>query len=288
MRARASRPGSASCSSSAARPPCTPPEAIRLLIVSVAATLRAPDLGPGADAGGGRSADLRHGGSGRCHAPAGKRGANFLGLMVEVSTGSLGGFSRVASRPAGRRRQHQTGRKGPASFAEGFSTNLLVSTVVSRSWTSTWPRSTCRSWTSRTTRGWASTSTSTSSTGARAVARADAFVFVTPEYNHSFPASLKNALDYLYGRVGGQGRRHRLLRRRLGRRCGPPPRSSRCSRRCAWCRWSRPSSIPFFAQFLTDGRRVRRQRPSSSRRRARAMLDELLRLTGALKQLRTA
>jgi len=29
------------------------------------------------------------------------------------------------------------------------------------------------------------------------VARADGFVFVTPEYNHSYPASLKNALDYL-------------------------------------------------------------------------------------------
>lgn len=26
----------------------------------------------------------------------------------------------------------------------------------------------------------------------------DAFVFVTPEYNHSMPASLKNAIDYLY------------------------------------------------------------------------------------------
>ncbi|WP_344439026.1 NADPH-dependent FMN reductase, partial [Actinomadura bangladeshensis] len=26
----------------------------------------------------------------------------------------------------------------------------------------------------------------------------DAFVFVTPEYNHSFPAALKNALDYLH------------------------------------------------------------------------------------------
>ena len=29
------------------------------------------------------------------------------------------------------------------------------------------------------------------------VERADAFVFVFPEYNHSFPASLKNALDFL-------------------------------------------------------------------------------------------
>ncbi len=30
------------------------------------------------------------------------------------------------------------------------------------------------------------------------VSRADGFVFVTPEYNHSFPASLKNAIDYLH------------------------------------------------------------------------------------------
>ncbi|MEU4127897.1 NADPH-dependent FMN reductase [Streptomyces wuyuanensis] len=31
-----------------------------------------------------------------------------------------------------------------------------------------------------------------------AVARADAFVVVTPEYNRSFPASLKQAIDYAY------------------------------------------------------------------------------------------
>ncbi|MFC4018851.1 NADPH-dependent FMN reductase [Micromonospora sp. GCM10011542] len=30
------------------------------------------------------------------------------------------------------------------------------------------------------------------------VGRADAFVVVTPEYNHSFPASLKQAIDYAY------------------------------------------------------------------------------------------
>ncbi|QIX28730.1 NAD(P)H-dependent oxidoreductase [Nocardioides sp. JQ2195] len=30
------------------------------------------------------------------------------------------------------------------------------------------------------------------------VDRADAFVIVLPEYNHSFPAALKNALDYLF------------------------------------------------------------------------------------------
>ena len=34
---------------------------------------------------------------------------------------------------------------------------------------------------------------------ARKVAELDAFVFVTGEYNHGIPASLKNALDYVYG-----------------------------------------------------------------------------------------
>jgi NAD(P)H-dependent FMN reductase len=33
---------------------------------------------------------------------------------------------------------------------------------------------------------------------AETVARFDGFVFVTPEYNHSIPAALKNALDFLY------------------------------------------------------------------------------------------
>lgn len=33
---------------------------------------------------------------------------------------------------------------------------------------------------------------------ADAVAPLDAFVFVTPEYNHSLPAALKNALDHLF------------------------------------------------------------------------------------------
>ena len=33
---------------------------------------------------------------------------------------------------------------------------------------------------------------------AQEVNRAEAFVVVTPEYNHSFPASLKQAIDYAY------------------------------------------------------------------------------------------
>jgi NAD(P)H-dependent FMN reductase len=31
------------------------------------------------------------------------------------------------------------------------------------------------------------------------LSRADAYVVVTPEYNHGYPASLKNALDWTYG-----------------------------------------------------------------------------------------
>lgn len=33
----------------------------------------------------------------------------------------------------------------------------------------------------------------------QAIAACDTFIFVTPEYNHSFPAALKNAIDWLYG-----------------------------------------------------------------------------------------
>lgn len=31
------------------------------------------------------------------------------------------------------------------------------------------------------------------------IAEADGYIFVTPEYNHSIPGSLKNAIDYVYG-----------------------------------------------------------------------------------------
>src|SRR4051812_42599136 len=33
---------------------------------------------------------------------------------------------------------------------------------------------------------------------ARTIASYDAFIFVTPEYNRTVPASLKNAIDFLY------------------------------------------------------------------------------------------
>jgi NAD(P)H-dependent FMN reductase len=38
----------------------------------------------------------------------------------------------------------------------------------------------------------------------RKIAAADAFVFVTPQYNWGYPAALKNALDHLYREWGGK------------------------------------------------------------------------------------
>ena len=36
------------------------------------------------------------------------------------------------------------------------------------------------------------------------ISEADGYVIVTPEYNHGYPASLKNALDYLFHEWGGK------------------------------------------------------------------------------------
>ena len=45
----------------------------------------------------------------------------------------------------------------------------------------------------------------------------DAFVFVTPEYNYSFNAATKNAIDYLFREWAHKAGRHRQLRRDRGR-----------------------------------------------------------------------
>jgi NAD(P)H-dependent FMN reductase len=39
---------------------------------------------------------------------------------------------------------------------------------------------------------------------AEQVARADGYVLITPEYNHGYPAVLKNALDHLYAEWNGK------------------------------------------------------------------------------------
>ncbi|SFP70254.1 NAD(P)H-dependent FMN reductase [Geodermatophilus dictyosporus] len=117
------------------------------------------------------------------------------------------------------------------------------------------------------------------------VSRADAFVFVTPEYNHSFPASLKNALDYLsvewadkaaglvtYGGVSAGLRASSALKPVLGAlRLLPVVEAV---------------SVPFFAQFVDeDGRFVPNVELEAG---GKAMLDELARVTPALRALRAA
>jgi NAD(P)H-dependent FMN reductase len=114
------------------------------------------------------------------------------------------------------------------------------------------------------------------------VAAADAFVFVTPEYNYGVPPSLINALDFLsaewaykaagfvsYGGVSGGVRAVQMAKLVLtSLKVVPLPEAV---------------SIPFFtklidAQGVFDG--------SAQDAPAKAMLDELARWTGALATLR--
>lgn len=117
------------------------------------------------------------------------------------------------------------------------------------------------------------------------VARADAFVFVTPEYNHSLPAGLKNALDFLhvewadkaagivsYGGVSAGLRAATALKPVLASLRVVPAVEA--------------VSVPFFAQFLDEDDEFV---PNTELEvGAKAMLEEVARLTGALRTLRAA
>jgi NAD(P)H-dependent FMN reductase len=117
------------------------------------------------------------------------------------------------------------------------------------------------------------------------IARGDAFVFVTPEYNHSYPGSLKNALDYLsvewadkaagivsYGGVSAGLRAATALKPVLAA--------------LRMISVVEAVSIPFFAQFLDEDDAFV---PNSELEAGgKAMLDEIARLTGVLRSLRAA
>jgi NAD(P)H-dependent FMN reductase len=110
----------------------------------------------------------------------------------------------------------------------------------------------------------------------------DAFVIVTPEYNHGYPGSLKNAIDYLhhewqykpvgfvsYGGVAAGTRAVQLLKPVVA----------------ALKMFAIPENvhIPFHPQFIKDGVFT----PNAEiEQGAQAMLDELLRVEGALHPLR--
>ncbi len=112
--------------------------------------------------------------------------------------------------------------------------------------------------------------------------RADAVVFVTPEYNYGYPASLKNAIDYLhnewrdkpvgfvsYGGIAAGTRAVQQLKQVVTTLKMIPVTES--------------VNIPFHAQFIDDGRVQANEVMDGA---ATAMLDELLRLDGALRPLR--
>jgi NAD(P)H-dependent FMN reductase len=115
------------------------------------------------------------------------------------------------------------------------------------------------------------------------VDRADAFVFVTPEYNYGFNAVLKNAIDFLhqewqhkpvgfvsYGGVAAGTRAVQMLKQVVTTLKMVPVFAS--------------VNIPFVAQFLDDENRVQPNDIMVSA--ATAMLDELLPMATTLETLR--
>jgi NAD(P)H-dependent FMN reductase len=114
---------------------------------------------------------------------------------------------------------------------------------------------------------------------------ADAFVIVTPEYNYGYPASVKNAIDYLhrewqykpvgfvsYGGVAAGTRAVQQLKQVVTTLRMLPVTDS--------------VSIPFYNQFLgPDGVF---QPNAVLEQAADAMLDELVRTEAALRPLRSS
>lgn len=115
------------------------------------------------------------------------------------------------------------------------------------------------------------------------VSRADAFVFVMPEYNYGFTAPLKNAIDYLhvewqykavglvcYGGIAAGTRAAQMIKQVVTTLKMTPVFEA--------------VSIPFVATFIdADGRHSPNEVMEAS---ATAMLDELIRMSSALRPLR--
>jgi NAD(P)H-dependent FMN reductase len=115
------------------------------------------------------------------------------------------------------------------------------------------------------------------------VEAADAFVLVTPEYNHGFTAPLKNALDYLheewqykavgfvsYGGIAAGTRATQMLKPVLVALKMTPVMEA--------------VNVPFVRQFIDDEEQF--QPNEILEQAADAMLDELVRVESALRPLR--
>lgn len=114
------------------------------------------------------------------------------------------------------------------------------------------------------------------------VDRSDAFVFVMPEYNYSFTAPLKNAMDYLheewkhkpvsYVSYGGISAGLRAVQA-----------FKQVTSTLSMTSTQAAVPIPFVAQFIDDGVFTANEIMESG---AKATLEELLALHGALSTLR--
>lgn len=115
------------------------------------------------------------------------------------------------------------------------------------------------------------------------VTRADAFVFVIPEYNYGFNAAIKNAIDYLhvewqhkpvgfvsYGGVAAGTRAVQMLKQVVTTLKMIPVFDA--------------VNIPFVGQFLDANGDLQANEPMETA--ATAVLDELARWTEAVKPLR--
>ena len=113
--------------------------------------------------------------------------------------------------------------------------------------------------------------------------RADAFIFVIPEYNYGFNAAIKNAIDYLnaewkhkpvgfvsYGGVGAGTRAVQMLKQVITALSMMPVFDA--------------VNIPFIQQFLDDERKL--QPNDIMETAATTMLNELVRWTASLRALR--
>ena len=113
--------------------------------------------------------------------------------------------------------------------------------------------------------------------------RADAVVFVTPEYNYGYPATIKNAIDFLhrewrdkpvgfvsYGGVAAGTRAAQMLKQVLtALKMMPVPEAV---------------NIPFVHSHLDEDGRLKPTEAMEAS--ATAMLDELLRWTESMRSLR--
>ncbi|WP_022929034.1 NADPH-dependent FMN reductase [Patulibacter americanus] len=111
---------------------------------------------------------------------------------------------------------------------------------------------------------------------------ADAFVLVFPEYNHSYTAPLKNALDYLYGEWA-----HKPVGLVSYGGVSAGTRAAQQLKPVLTALSMTPLvpavAIPFVWQHLQDGTFVPDDTLTGS---AGAMLDELVRVEAALRSLR--